>query len=41
MGQCRSSSELETYPHHIHDGAENNVHPHEAISIEEVLALFS
>jgi hypothetical protein len=33
--------ELETYPHHIHDGAENNVYPHEAISIEEVLTLFS
>ena len=30
--------EVPTYPHHIHDGAETNVLPHEPIGAEEVLA---
>jgi len=30
-------SELLTYPHHLHDGAEANVLPHQAVSAEQVL----
>jgi len=33
--------ELSTSPHHIHDGAEENVQPHEPISAEKVLALIT
>jgi len=28
-----------TYPHHIHDGADTNVLPHESVSAEHVLTL--
>ena len=31
--------ELSTSPHHVHDGKEENVRPHESVSTEEVLAL--
>jgi hypothetical protein len=31
--------EIETYPHHIHDGQETNVQPHQPISAEQILAL--
>jgi len=30
--------ELSTSPHHVHDGKEENVRPHESVSAEEVLA---
>jgi hypothetical protein len=33
--------ELATHPHHIHDGAEVNVLPHEPIGAEEVLAIIA
>ncbi len=33
--------ELATFPHHLHDGAEDNVHPSEPIRIEDVLALLN
>ena len=32
---------VSTYPHHIHDGTEENVIPHEPIHAEEVLALLT
>lgn len=31
--------EIPTFPHHVHDGAEANVHCHGPISVEEVLTL--
>jgi hypothetical protein len=31
--------ELSTSPHHVHDGKEENVRPHESVSAEEVLTL--
>jgi Family of unknown function (DUF6516) len=31
-------SEIATYPHHIHDGAEENVLPHEPMTVEKVLS---
>ncbi len=30
---------LPTFPHHIHDGAEENIQPHAPISVADVLAL--
>jgi hypothetical protein len=33
--------EVPTHPHHVHDGAEANVHPHGPISAEEVLTLIA
>jgi len=33
--------ELSTNPDHVHDGAEDNVRPHEPISAEEVLTLLT
>ena len=33
--------ELSTNPDHIHDGAEDNVRPHEPISAEEMLTLLA
>lgn len=33
--------EVPTHPHHIHDGTEANVLPHEPISAEEVLAIIA
>ncbi len=30
--------ELSTNPHHVHDGSEQNVRPHEPINAEEVLS---
>jgi len=30
--------ELPTFPHHIHDSAEENIQPHAAVSIADVLA---
>ena len=33
--------ELSTNPDHVHDGAEDNVRPHEPISAEEVLTLLA
>ena len=32
---------ISTHPHHVHDGIESNVLPHEAITAEGVLALIS
>ena len=29
--------EISTYPHHVHDGTEENVLPHEPITVEELL----
>lgn len=33
--------EVPTSPHHVHDGAEANVHSHGTISVEEVLTLIA
>ena len=33
--------EISTHPHHVHDGAEDNVLPHEPISAEEVLVIIA
>ena len=33
--------ELATHPHHVHDGAEDNVQPHGPIRVEEVLAFIT
>ncbi len=33
--------ELPTHPHHLHDGAEVNVLPHQAINTEQVLSLIT
>jgi len=33
--------EIQAYPHHVHDGAEANVLPHEPINAEEVLAVIA
>ncbi|MBI1925725.1 hypothetical protein HYR99_15910 [Candidatus Poribacteria bacterium] len=32
---------LSTHPHHVHDGAEANVLPHERICAEEILAIIA
>ena len=32
---------LPTFPHHIHDGAEENILPHAPVSLADVLALIS
>ncbi|NLS77419.1 MAG: hypothetical protein GXY76_09200 [Chloroflexi bacterium] len=31
--------EISTYPHHVHEGAEDHVLPHEPVSAERILAL--
>jgi len=33
--------DVSTHPHHVHDGTEVNVLPHEPISTEEVLAIIA
>ena len=33
--------EVPTHPHHVHDGADANVLPHEPVSAEEVLAIIA
>ncbi|MBI3949559.1 MAG: hypothetical protein HY314_03790 [Acidobacteria bacterium] len=33
--------EVSTHPHHVHDGTEGNVFPHEPMSAEKVLALIA
>jgi hypothetical protein len=32
---------LPTFPHHIHDGAEEAIHPHAPVTLAEVLAIIS
>ena len=33
--------QVSTHPHHVHDGNEENVRPHESLSAEEVLAMIA
>ena len=33
--------EVSTHPHHVHDGREANVLPHEPLNAEEVLAIIA
>lgn len=33
--------EIATHPHHVHDGAEENVLPHEAMNVEKVLSIIA
>ena len=33
--------QVSTHPHHVHDGREENVRPHESFSAEEVLAMIA
>ncbi len=33
--------EIATYPHHVHDGSEENVLPHESMNAEKVLSTIS
>jgi hypothetical protein len=33
--------EIETFPHHLHDGAEDSVFPYTPIALEEILKLVS
>jgi len=33
--------ETSTHPHHVHEGAEDSVFPHDSISAEEILALIA
>jgi hypothetical protein len=33
--------EIETFPHHIHDGSEDNVRPHHSITAESFLAIIT
>jgi len=38
---ARHHPELRTFPNHVHDGSEDNVLPHEPVSIEEVLTMIA
>jgi len=33
--------EISTSPHHIHEGAEKNIHPHEEMNAQELLTLLA
>ena len=33
--------ETSTHPHHVHEGAQGSVLPHDSISVEEILALIA